>query len=88
MTPDLLLPTRRSFLGWTAALAGCALLTRPALAKVEHIVIRGFGGSMTETEDGLCMDLRQFTANNDLRGIIREYRAAKARAEAAGRRWS
>ena len=32
MTPDLLLPTRRSFLGWTAALAGCALLTRPALA--------------------------------------------------------
>lgn len=23
---------RRSFLGWTAALAGCALLTRPALA--------------------------------------------------------
>ncbi len=23
---------RRSFLGWTAAIAGCALLTRPALA--------------------------------------------------------
>ena len=29
MTPTL---PRRSFLGWTAALAGCALLTRPALA--------------------------------------------------------
>lgn len=36
MTPTL---PRRSFLGWTAAIAGCALLTRPALAVPDLLIV-------------------------------------------------